>query len=170
MTDQINYQVFLADLKRRRDELDAAIATIESLTGASGPVAGGATESATVESDSFFSLSIQDAAKKFLRIKKRPHSAPQIARALEQGGYIHQSSDFTQTVSTTLLRVWERDGTIVKLPDKKWGLGEWYGTPKPRAVKEREENKRAESGGQTGSESNPAPIEFPAASGHGQLS
>lgn len=160
MTENVDYGAVLADLKQRREQLDATIATIEQLAG-TGALAGGQESSGNgeIRSDSFFKMTIPNAAKKYLRIKKQPQLAPEIARALEQGGYTHQSSDFTQTVATTLLRIWERNGTIVKLPDKRWGLGEWYGTPKPRRTKEAEAKGSVEEG------EDAKPIDFPAASG-----
>ncbi len=171
MAEKVDYGAVLADLKQRRDQLDATISTIEQLVG-TGSLAGGqeSSEGDEIRSDSFFKMTIPNAAKKYLRIKKKPQFAPEIAQALERGGYTHQSSDFTQTVATTLLRIWERDGTIVKLPNKQWALGEWYGTPKPRATKEAEAKDQSEEETAKPEEETAKPIDFPAASGQGQPS
>jgi hypothetical protein len=137
-TPAVDYSVVLADLKRRRDELNAAITLIEriSLGGAaatggadlgldgSQPTSEGAPRDALptkVESDTFFSLSIPEAAKKYLRMKKRPAGTRELSNALMEGGYLSQSKNFYTNVFASLRR--NPDFVLVK---SQWALAEWY--------------------------------------------
>ena len=75
-----------------------------------------------IRPDTFFGLSIADAIKKYLGMVRRPQRASEIARAIEQGGLLHSSTNWVNTVQATLSR---QKGVIVKLPNG-WGLAEWY--------------------------------------------
>src|SRR3990172_2133010 len=127
--EQIDYKAVLADLKRRRDELDMAIQAIQRILGL---VRGDSTSVSApketftpigsdneIASDTFFNMSILEAVKKYLTMKKRPQGAMEIARALQDGGLINQSQNFTATVYTTLKRAYARDGSVVQVK-KKW--------------------------------------------------
>src|SRR5207244_5625832 len=52
----------------------------------------------------FFGLNLLDAVKKLLRQSRRKMTNKQIAEALEEGGFIHTSKDFVNTVGTALWR------------------------------------------------------------------
>ncbi len=71
--------------------------------------------------DSFFGMTIGDAAKKYLTMTKTTKSTSDIGAALERGGLKHSSKDFNTTVRSVLggredfLRV-----------NGDWGLTEWY--------------------------------------------
>src|SRR2546430_8646508 len=96
----IDYQTVLADLRRKRDELDKAIAGIEiilGLTPSGGAALGAAAangEPAEVRPDSFFGMSIANAAQKYLLMVKKPQTTPEIASALHRGGLHNQSENF----------------------------------------------------------------------------
>src|SRR3972149_2519357 len=98
--EPIDYVAVLADLKRRRDELNAAIAAVEPLAGVT--IAEADTNGtgipkfkakkldadamvAEIATDAFFGMNISQAAEKYLSIRKKPAKAPDIAAALEQG-------------------------------------------------------------------------------------
>lgn len=86
----INYDSVLADLRAKREKLDAAIAGIELMLGLSSPSAATSPntpiQAQEVESDSFFGMSIPDAARKFLGMRKKPQTTQEIADALNRGG------------------------------------------------------------------------------------
>lgn len=134
----INYETVLADLKAKRDKLDAAISGIETMLGITSTAqAGGQQASAekanhTVESDTFFRMSIPDAARKYLNMMKKPQTTQQIADALERGGMLHSSKDFTNGVGSILTRLDKAGGDIVKTGRATFGLAAWYPGGKPR--------------------------------------
>ena len=129
---EIDYTVVLADLEERRAKLDEAISAIRQIIGAetesgsvSVPNALAATpgQAQTPSSHAFFGLPIGDAVTKYLKMVKQPTKAAAIARALRAGGLLNQSPNFAATVATTL----RRDANMTQLPDKSWGLAEWFG-------------------------------------------
>lgn len=75
-----------------------------------------------IRQDTFFGMTISEAIKKYLAMVKRPQRASDIARALDQGGLLHSSKNWLNTVQATLTR---QRGVVVKLPNG-WGLAEWY--------------------------------------------
>jgi len=166
---EVDYSAVLADLHRRRDEMDTAIRAIEQIAGQATVGGTGGAEGAEIRSDTFFGMSILDGAKKYLRMTKKPQKQVAIARALKRGGLINQSPNFESTVGTTLRRAQERDGGVVQTKDKSWGLAEWYpkGAKLPKA--QREDMTDDETDEQV--DASQTPIEFPAAaSGNGQPS
>lgn len=144
MTDNelaINYERVLADLRAKRDKIDAAIAGIEAMMGIASQ---GAPEqnlqssanngSQEVESDSFFGMSIPDASRKFLAMRRKPQTTQEIANALDRGGLTHQSGDFANTVGSVLNRIERGGGDVVKLDRAKWGLAAWYPNRKKKSI------------------------------------
>ena len=134
---KISYEQVLADLKAKRDVLDKAIAGIEQIVGQvntlsafpgshaiTSVTAKEAPATSTLESDTFHSLTTAEAAKRFLQMMKRPQPTGDIARALEQGGLLHKSQNFYNTV-WTVLRRGVKEGEFEKV-GKNWGLPEWY--------------------------------------------
>src|SRR5258706_11942734 len=126
----INYESVLEDLKAKREKIDAAIRGIESMLGlsSSGPgTPGGSTHHGQdVESDSFFGMSIPDAARKYLGMKRKPQSTQDIAGALDRGGLTHQSENFGNTVGSILHRMEGAGGDVVRVGRGTWGLASWY--------------------------------------------
>ncbi len=126
---EIDYEAVLNDLERRRAELDVAIRAIRLIIGAdidsvSAPIEPkpSATNAKAPASHAFFGMSIGTAAKKYLEMAKEPKKAIEIAKALKKGGLINMSPNFPATVSTTL----RREKAVIQLPDKRWGLAEWF--------------------------------------------
>jgi len=152
----IDYTNVLADLKARRVQLDTAIAAIEQLAGV--PLSGTASATASgtasltvgeeqVKDDSFFGLSIPDAARKFLGMRKRPASTPDIADALKRGGLTTLKPEtFANTVGSVLNRIGKNEGSIVKVGRGKWGLAEWY----PGRRKGKKQNDEGEESSENG--------------------
>lgn len=126
----IDYEAVLADLRARRAALDASIAGIEQMLGlpASGIPSGGSSkppELSIIEKDTFFGLSIVEAARKYLLMKKRPQNTKDIVQALETGGLTHTSKNFVNTVFSVLKRQERQVGDIIRVK-RDWGLAEWY--------------------------------------------
>ncbi len=131
---QIDYAKVLADLTARRDALNAAIAAIEPIVNGtvSQPIASSRksakAETAEIQSDTFFNMTVPDATRKYLSMMRKPQSTPQIAEALERGGFTHQSEKFGNTVGAVLHRIAASSGgDIIKVSRGNWGLASWYG-------------------------------------------
>lgn len=145
----IDYAAVLADLERRRDDLDRAIESIRPLAGLAGagpqpPTGGGSGAGGAkkqkhapteLRSDSFFGMKAPEAISRYLTISKGPRSVRDIVDALKSGGFISGAKDLYNNLYTALGRM-EEAGTVRKLPDGTWGLSEWYpARPKSKAAK-----------------------------------
>lgn len=148
----VDYAAVLADLEARKAQIESAIVVIKALiaggmpppqiiaspagalaTSGGSPPNGGPT---SIESDTFFGLSILDATKKFLAMRKRPSTGPEIVEALRQGGQVNaQNESFGNTLGATLSRSDAGAGAVVRVGRGKYGLREWYAN-KPRAEAE----------------------------------
>lgn len=144
MSDPIDWEAALDELRARRDGLNFTIATIErevlgkAATEAEGQIpppprslsanGNGASgrevpvSASSIASDAFFKLSVPDAARKYLSIIKRPAGAKEIEKALREGGFQTKAKNFYANLYTSLIR---SEGTFEKV-GKKWGLAEWY--------------------------------------------
>lgn len=141
MSETVDYNAVLADLVRRRDETDRAIAAICTIlgvpvpptSGPSGP-GGGSERGETpraIQSDTFFNMKAPEAVKTFLGMAKRPQTVKEIQEALETGGFISGAKDLYNNLYTAILRL-EENGAVVKVRGK-WGLADWYpARPKPK--------------------------------------
>lgn len=77
-------------------------------------------------------MTIPDAAKKFLAMKKRVQGTGDIAEALKRGGIqAGIQGNFPNTVGSVLNRNYMNGGGIVKVGRGTWGLADWYPN-KPR--------------------------------------
>ncbi len=137
MADPIDYQSVLADLRVRRAALDQAISAIEGLIlGESGEVAtaptvqtvannGSRAPSRQIEPDTFYSLNILEASKKYLgMVGRKAQSTEQIAEALRAGGVQAK----TGSVAAILQRaIKANDPDIRRVRPGMWGLAAWYG-------------------------------------------
>lgn len=128
-----NYEAVLADLIARRDDLNMAIKAIQTTMGISNGTVTISTapnpkgeQETEIRRDAFFSMSIPDAAKKFLAMSKGVKSTTEIAVALERGGMTHSAGNFTNSVGSILHRLDSSNGEIVRVGRGTWGLAEWY--------------------------------------------
>jgi hypothetical protein len=125
MSADADYQAVLADLKKRRGDLDAAILAVEGIIASLGL----STTSTKIRSaegvptDAFLSLTIPEAAIKYLGLVRSAQSVAQIWEALKRGGLPHTKY---AAVYNALTRREDQVGDIAKLPDSNWGLAEWY--------------------------------------------
>ncbi|MEK7405726.1 MAG: hypothetical protein AAB225_11515 [Acidobacteriota bacterium] len=95
---------------------------------------------AEIAHDTFFGMTIAEAARKYLGIVKASKSTGEIAAALEQGGLKHASEDF----GTTLRSIIGRREEFIRVPNGDWGLTEWYpGMRKEKKAKPTSAPKKA---------------------------
>jgi hypothetical protein len=127
------YEIVLADLIAKRNQLDAAIAAIK---GAMGAGLGAASQVAIspsngappqIRADEFFGMTVLDGAKKYLTMMKRPQSSQTITEALQQGGYLFSAGNPVATVASVLNREdGKPSGAVVRIGKGTFGLAEWY--------------------------------------------
>jgi hypothetical protein len=149
-----DYASVIADLKRRRDEIEAMIQSLTAIAG-NQAVSGAGSVPGEIDATTFYGMTIADASLKYLRIVKRPQAAPDIAAGLERGGLAHESKNFANTVYATLQRVNERNGEIIRLPGRKWGLTADY----PDAARRRAAKGQRGDGAATKDEDDDEPTE-----------
>lgn len=130
------YAAVLADLRNKRAKIDQTIAALEALSGlsvvsvATGHSSGVATASAVSEIEEtagmFLGMSIVDAAKKLLAMRKRTMGNVDIAREIQAGGLVLSGADPVNVVGSVLTRRFNQVGDVVKVGRGIWGLKEWY--------------------------------------------
>jgi hypothetical protein len=142
-------QDILTRLRQRRDELSAAIATIErelqlptsatakgkanpSVAQANGtaPDGSGAME---VHTGAFLGISTPKAIVKYLGMVKKAQSPRQIADALMAGGQVHAPDPQTAYVNAYSALKRMKNDKVAKTQNGDWGLIEWYGGRPPKA-------------------------------------
>jgi HB1, ASXL, restriction endonuclease HTH domain len=136
MSDAENpYAAALADLRLKRAKIDSTIAVLEELSGlklvstSSGAVEfspSAATVAIEETAGMFLGMSIVDAAKKLLALRKRTLGNVEIARELQAGGLAMNSKDPVNTIGSVLTRRFNEAGDVVKVGRGIWGLKEWY--------------------------------------------
>lgn len=124
------YAAVIADLRSRREQIDQ---TIRLLEGLSGHISAPPSPEPTVDGPqregapgAFLSMSIPDAAKKLLGLRKRALGNGEIAAALQAGGLVMNSADPQNTIGSILTRRFYQTGDIVRVGRGIWGLAEWY--------------------------------------------
>jgi DNA-directed RNA polymerase delta subunit len=80
----------------------------------------------TVFDGAFFGLTVADAAKKALGLKRKPLHSSDLVPLLRQGGIVMNSADPSNTVNSILSRRFNDVGDIVRVERSTWGLREWY--------------------------------------------
>jgi hypothetical protein len=148
MAETAEFKAVLAYLKARRARLDQLIVGMEAEMGqpdasvalaADDPGSGGTQPpvSVTIHPDSFFGLSIIEAAKKFLKMARRAQHLNAIADALAQGGLKRPADN---VMSGILVRA-AKGREVIKVGKGMWGLTEWYPKPPKEPIEDR--RKRA---------------------------
>lgn len=128
-----HYQEVIADLERRRDQLNEMIANLRSLAG-EGSAANGAGKPRDGDSaparderpkgdNPFLGMKIVDAVKIILAEKHKPMAPAEITQALEDGGLMTKGSN---VVASVLSRRQRDVGDVVSPQRGLWGLKEWY--------------------------------------------
>lgn len=146
MTDPspVNYEFVLADLRAKRDKIDAAIAGIEAMLGIhSASSVGEVTKFGQPKAEqglgpgAFLGMTIADAAKTYLTHKRQNQRTEEILKALKDGGLILTSQDPLNTVGSILLRNYQAGGEIVRVSRGVWGLAAWHPRLKRKAGESR---------------------------------
>lgn len=124
------YDVVLADLRAKREQIDQAIQALESLRGApSVPSKGVPAVSIDASIDTpgaFLGMTIAEAAKKLLAAQRRVIGNVEMAAAFKAGGLALNSADPVNTIGAVLSRRAQNIGDVVKMGRGQWGLPEWY--------------------------------------------
>jgi hypothetical protein len=125
------YETVLADLRKKREQIDHAIQAIENLRGGAGvgsaPAAPQMSQPVAAEGPgAFLGMTIPDAAKALLATRRRPLNNPEISAAFKAGGLHMNSVDPVNTIGSVLTRRFNQVGDIVKVGRGTWGLAEWY--------------------------------------------
>ena len=148
-TPVIDYKAVLADLEKRRDDIDKAIAAVKSFIGlvpgaAASPTVGpmsaaqalseiASNPDFVITSDAYFGMNIVSAAQKYLAARKRPANSMEIAEALAAGGLPTQSAKLANTVNSVITRNSQGDLPIfAKVKRGLWGLRAWYPNFRPK--------------------------------------
>lgn len=124
------YAIVLADLKAQRDRIDQAIQAIESVR-AGGSSAGVQAaqprpQDTALGDGAFHGMSISEATKKLLGVRKKQMTNTEILAELKAGGMMLTSADPLNTVGAVLTRRFKDTGDIVRVERGTWGLKEWY--------------------------------------------
>jgi hypothetical protein len=146
------YEVVLADLRSKKEHIEATIALLESLRAGGVPVPGSSLtsrlqakpkEPATdIGPGAFFGMTIHDAAISLLKKHHREMQTTELVPLLEQGGIRLTSIDKTNTVGSILLRRFYTVGDLVRVSRGRWGLQEWYpGRKFPKGTSDDNANK-----------------------------
>lgn len=130
------YAAVLADLRAKRDRIDNTIRVLEELSGLKLADMGGNAQYAQRNQDAapsieetagmFLGMSIVDASKKLLALRKRTMGNVEIAKELQVGGLVLTSADPVNVIGSVLTRRFNNVGDVVKVGRGIWGLKEWY--------------------------------------------
>ena len=129
-----HYGAVLADLEAQRATIDAAITAIKALQAGGKITIGGSLGSPTANNaqldipvDAFHKMTVSQAIRKYLSMRRKPATTPEIVEALTTGGQAgSDGSNFMVVVNNTLNRMQAPDGGISKVKRGVWGLSEWY--------------------------------------------
>jgi len=136
MTDESDpYAAVIADLERKRDDLDETIRRLKALRagGAAVPMKPGGDAAAKTEDigevdadNPFLGMSIVDATKALLGKKRKMMRTADIVERLEAGGLMLSGASKVNTVGSVLNRRQRQVGDIVSPKRGHWGLKDWY--------------------------------------------
>ena len=139
MSDESNaYAVVIADLKRRRAEIDSLIANLEAVAAPGGeaspsgeadstpPARTGAEHEPPAGNNPYLGMSISEATVAALKARREMLRPAEIVMALEEGGLILSGHNNANTVNSVLHRRQKQVGDVVSPKRGHWGLKEWY--------------------------------------------
>lgn len=128
MAETIDYGPTIADLERKRDEIDRTIAMLRAFAGlpavesySRNGAAGGPVE---FTNKHFFGMKVPEAVLLYLESVKEARGASRMASDLIEHGFITTSAAPSEVIRTALRRL-EEAGKVVQVK-KEWGLPEWY--------------------------------------------
>jgi hypothetical protein len=129
------YAAVIADLRAKRAKIDSTIRSLEELSGLTlGSDASGFESKApsndvgSIEETAgmFLGMSIVEATKKLLALRKKTLGNVEIARELQAGGLVLSGADPVNVIGSVLTRRFNQAGDVVKVGRGIWGLKEWY--------------------------------------------
>lgn len=131
------YSIVLADLRAKRAQIDSAIAAIEALSGVNPPsnqsVAGdqNGTKGTQIVPGMFHGMSIAEAVRQLLTMRKKPMGTGEITTALQEGGVVFSTDTPGNTVGSVLHRESSKASgvTIISVGRGTWALPAWYPNP-----------------------------------------
>ena len=134
-SQSVNYQYVLADLKGRRDRLNAAIGAVEQIIGeVARQDQDSQTDTPTTPRPSsrvYRNKTIGDSIVHYLGLVGQPKPPTDIVQALRDGGIRSKSKSlYRTTYSTMKQRAKLTDSDIVKV-GSKWGLKKWQESTTP---------------------------------------
>lgn len=130
------YSVVLADLKAKRAQIDNAIAAIEGMLGLESTVNQQVSQGAVsppsgeVTPGMFHGMSIAEAVRQLLAMRKKPMGTGDITQAIQVGGVVFTTETPSNTVSSVLNReAAKTTATVVSVGRGLWALPAWYPNP-----------------------------------------
>jgi hypothetical protein len=128
MSGQDPYAAVLADLLRRREEIENAIKVIESVrgVGTAGTAPSAAEQSDVNQHGRYLGMSIAEAAKLLLKSRRRTMTSAEIVEGLVAGGLALTSAEPANVIGSILTRRFYGPGDVVRVSRGQWGLKEWY--------------------------------------------
>jgi hypothetical protein len=131
--EPVNYEIVLADLQTKRDQLDAAIVAIRGIMGSAGALATAViprvSDISQIPPRAFTGLSVSVAAHRLLQMVQRRMSTREIMQGLQAGGL--RTSKYRNVYS--ILRQREAAQADVMNIDGVWGLSVWNPERRPRS-------------------------------------
>lgn len=122
------YELVLRDLYAKRAQIETAITAIEALRSGNAAVAAvsqaapAANVNGDVQAGMFAGLSIAEAAKRLLAMKKQPMTTPEILAGLLAGGVVFSTATPGNTVGSVLHRETRQGNDVVSIGRGKWAL------------------------------------------------
>lgn len=130
------YDVVLADLKAKRAQLDQAIAAIEAVrsgisqSNQEPSFVGGAGLSNQIQPGVFHGMSILEASKRLLDMRKKALGTQEITEALKEGGVVFSTETPGNTVGSVLHREASKaNGTVISVGRGTWALASGVSNP-----------------------------------------
>lgn len=129
------YDAVLADLRAKREAIDNAITVLENLragqlgSASQAPavnILSTGSDETSKDAGMFLGMSIVDASKKLLGLRKRSMANAEILKELQEGGLVLTGADPLNVVGSVLMRRFNNVGDIVRVRRGVWGLKEWY--------------------------------------------
>ena len=131
MSTEVDWPAALAEIELEIVTLQATAEVIRQRIARGGgtPMPGGGPHGGGIRPDTFLKLSIPDASKKLLEMKREKQSTQQVIDALVQGGLPPSKYN---TVYSILQRRERNVGDIINMKGD-WALAEWYPNHRPKA-------------------------------------
>ena len=129
MVPEMNHiDAAIADLEGWAERIITAVETLKmfragggALPNVASPAVSRPASSGEIQHDTFFQMSIPDAAEKYLTLAKKTKTTAEVAEALLRGGLKSSAKNFPSMVNTILTR----EARFVRV-NSEWGLNAWY--------------------------------------------